>query len=73
MNIHQVFSINLKRIREERDLTQQEVADKLKISLRAYQKLEYGYKTGEDWPTPDRIKKLSKILRHPETDFFKEI
>lgn len=38
---------NLKRARKEKGLTQQQMADKLGISLRYYQNLEQGSRTGD--------------------------
>lgn len=38
---------NLKRARKEKGLTQQQMADKLGISLRYYQNLEQGNRTGD--------------------------
>lgn len=38
---------NLKRARKEKGLTQQQMADKLGISQRYYQKLEQGSRTGD--------------------------
>lgn len=73
-DIHAVFCKNLKRIRETRGFSQQDMADKLKLKhLQSYQETEYGYKKGLAWPTPERIKKLAKILKCKPTDFFKEV
>lgn len=38
---------NLRKARKEKGLTQQEVADQLKISLRYYQNIEAGDRTGD--------------------------
>lgn len=38
---------NLKRARKEKGLTQQQMADKLGISQRYYQKIEQGSRTGD--------------------------
>jgi transcriptional regulator with XRE-family HTH domain len=73
MDIHQVFCTNLSKIRSNRRLTQQEMADKLNVSLNYYQQLEYGYQTGRQWPRPEKIKRLAKTLKCKPTDFFKEI
>jgi transcriptional regulator with XRE-family HTH domain len=73
MNIHQVFCKNLALIRSDRGLTQQAMADRLKINLQSYQLLEYGWKNGTDWPRPERIQKLAKALKCKPTDFFKEL
>lgn len=48
---------NLKRARKEKGLTQQEVADRLDISLRYYQQIEQGARTGDYtiWDTLEDI------------------
>jgi transcriptional regulator with XRE-family HTH domain len=72
-DIHAVFCSNLKRIRKAKGLTQQDMADKLKIkNVQTYQEIEYGYLKGLAWPRPDRIKQLAKALKCKPTDFFKE-
>ena len=38
---------NLKKARQEKHLTQQQVADRLRISLRYYQNIEQGSRTGD--------------------------
>jgi len=70
VDIHQVFCTNLSRIRVEQGLTQQDMADKLGTTLNYYQQIEYGYKTGRQWPRPEKIKKLSKILKRDPREFF---
>ena len=40
---------NLKRARKEAGMTQQQVADRLGISLVYYQKIEAGDRTGDFW------------------------
>ena len=73
-DIHTVFCRNLKLIRESKGLTQQDMADHLKLkSVQSYQEVEYGFKKGLAWPRPDRIRKLARILKCKPTDFFKEI
>lgn len=72
-DIHAVFCRNLKAIREAKGLTQQDMADHLKLkNLQSYQEVEYGFKSGLAWPRPDRIKKLARILECKPTDFFKD-
>lgn len=55
------------------ELTQQEVADRVGITLSYYQKIEYGYISGTRWPSPDMIKRLAKAMKCKQTDFFKEL
>ena len=40
------YTINLRNLREDHDLTQQQVADELGIGVRYYQSIEAGEKTG---------------------------
>lgn len=51
---------NLKNARRESKLTQQNVADKLGISLRYYQNIEQGTRTG-DFEIWDSLEDLFKI------------
>lgn len=57
---------NLKKARQEAGMTQQEVADRLGISLNYYQKIEAGDRTGDFtlWDTLEDITKIhQRILR----------
>lgn len=64
---------NLRRARKERGMTQQQVADQLGISLRYYQNIEAGSRTGDFaiWDTLEDIigihqRKLREIVNtHP--------
>ncbi|WP_413581109.1 hypothetical protein [Bdellovibrio sp. HCB288] len=42
-------------------------------SIRYAQALEYGYKTGRHWPSPEKLRKLAKLLKCDTVDFFKPI
>lgn len=57
---------NLKAARKAAGLTQQQMADKLQISLRYYQQIEAGVRTG-DYSIWDRLEEITqthqKILR----------
>lgn len=70
-DIHKVFCRNLAVLRGKRGLSQEKMSEKLDIGIRAYQKIEYGYKTGTHWPSPDRLRSLAKILKCDTVDFFK--
>lgn len=64
---------NLKHARINAGMTQQQVADKLEISLRYYQKIEAGERTG-DFDIWDMLEDITgihqRILR--QTDFVQE-
>lgn len=51
---------NLKNIRKEKGLTQQQVADELGISLRYYQKIEQGSRTG-DFDIWDKLEDITGV------------
>lgn len=53
-----LFSVQLRHHREACDLSQQELAEKIKIGYRTYQR----YETGESTPSLDIIFQLSKVL-----------
>ena len=57
---------NLKTARKEKGLTQQQVADRLNISLRYYQKIEAGVATGsfEIWDVLEDLLEIhQRVLR----------
>ena len=64
---------NLKKARQDLGMTQQEMADKIGITLRYYQKIESGDRTG-DFGIWDRLEDITgihqRILRR--TDLCKE-
>lgn len=54
-----VFAENMKKCRLECKLTQQQVADKLKIHQATYA----GYESGKHSPDPETIVKLAEIFK----------
>ncbi|HEY8272174.1 MAG TPA: helix-turn-helix transcriptional regulator [Pseudobdellovibrionaceae bacterium] len=66
-SIQLVFSSNLKRLRQKRKLTQEELAEAVDCSPRYIQMLE----AGKSWPRLKVIQALSKCLRVKETDLFR--
>lgn len=58
---------NLRRLREEKQYSQQKIASKLKISQQAYAKWE----TGESMPRAEKLPQLAKILGCSVDDLFK--
>ena len=55
------FSENLRKARENKGLTQQQVADSMGISKSTY----CGYETGKRQPDVAKIKELSRVLGTP--------
>ncbi len=68
-NIRKTFSKNLKRIRTKKGLTQEELAEKLDISVRYIQYLE-----GRNTPNVklDTIASLAKALKVKYFSFFRD-
>lgn len=64
--IREIFKRNLKLARTSRKLTQKDVADRLKVEPRYYQKIEYG----EVWPSPEYVKRLCKAIGCEERELF---
>lgn len=63
--------INLQRARKAKGLTQQQTADKLNISLRYYQQIEQGTRTGsfDIWDTLEDVTGVhQRILREINPD-----
>lgn len=52
------FSRNIYKLRESLNLNQDEVADRLGVNLRTYQKYEYG----QAYPRPDKMSRLAEIF-----------
>jgi transcriptional regulator with XRE-family HTH domain len=59
MDIFRVFAGNLVRLRNERGLTQAQLAERADLSLTTIQ----GYEAGRQWPEKERVKILAKALR----------
>jgi transcriptional regulator with XRE-family HTH domain len=55
----EIFTFNLRRLREERGYTQADAAEKTGYSVRGYQK----YEQGESEPTPDVLDRFAKAFR----------
>lgn len=68
-NARKLFSKNLKRLRVKKDLTQEELAEKLGITARYVQKLE-----GVRCPNVkiDTIADIAKTINVRMSDFFQE-
>ncbi len=66
--ITEKVSAVLKKCREEKGLSQSELADILQIGLRSYQR----YESGESKPTIDMAFHLSKVLKFELKDLFDE-
>lgn len=62
---------NLQNARKEKGLTQQQVADKLGISLRYYQNIEAGDRTG-DYDIWDNLEDIFKIHQRILREFAKK-
>lgn len=63
--------VNLQRARKAKGLTQQQTADKLNISLRYYQQIEQGTRTGsfDIWDTLEDVTGVhQRILREINPD-----
>lgn len=63
--------INLQRARKAKGITQQQTADKLNISLRYYQQIEQGTRTGsfDIWDTLEDVTGVhQRILREINPD-----
>lgn len=62
-----VFRENLKRIRKSMGMTQAEMAEKVDISVRGYQK----YEQGESVPRPDTMAAIAKALDCTVADLYR--
>ena len=69
MQIRKLFSKNLKQLRTKKNLTQEELAEKLDISVRYIQQLE-----GRNCPNVklETIADLAKALSGKPIEFFRE-
>lgn len=71
MERDKAMRLNLQAARKSKGLTQQAVADKLSVSLRYYQQIEQGTRTGsfEIWDTLEDITEVhQRILREINPD-----
>ena len=68
-NIRKLFSKNLRRIRERKGYTQEDLAEALNINTRYIQRLE-----GKDCPSVriDTVQALAKVLSARFYEFFEE-
>jgi transcriptional regulator with XRE-family HTH domain len=57
-NTREIFTTNLRRLRNERDLTQDEAAVLIDTSSRYYQRLEHG----KSFPSPEYIDRICKAF-----------
>lgn len=62
--LHKRFCKNARRIREEQEMTQQEVAERLKVSRPYVAELE----AGRHAPSLDLVERIAKALKVPATD-----
>ena len=61
------FSMNLKKIREDRGLSQSDLAEMIDVRRQAIWGLENG-----NWPAHQTVVKLAKALKCEETDLFRD-
>ncbi len=66
MNIRQIVSANLRQHRKARDLTQQELADKIDKSMKTVS----DYEVGRMMPSYDTVEKIAEVLGIPEAALF---
>lgn len=66
--IAEIFAINLKRFRETRGYTQEELAHRVGVTMPALQNWEYQKK----WPKAESIDRLAKVLGVSISDLFEE-
>ncbi len=66
--IVEIFAINLKRFRESRGFTQEELAHRVGVTMPALQNWEYEKK----WPKAESIDRLAKVLNVTVAELFEE-
>jgi transcriptional regulator with XRE-family HTH domain len=66
VDIAEVLAVNMRRLRSEKGLTQQQLADKSKLSMGTIQ----GYEGKRRWPEKLYLEAIAKALSVPETEFF---
>lgn len=62
------FGDTVRRLRQERDMTQAQLAEKLDVSMSYVCKVENGKLASGDYPSERFIKKLSKTLKADEDE-----
>lgn len=67
-SISQCFGENVRRLRLEQDLTQEDFAKKAGLSISFLQNIEYGKK----WAAPKTVKTLANALRVEESELFRD-
>jgi len=67
MKIRDVFATNLRRLRHEKGMSQEELADRAKINRTYVSKLE----TAATWAGLEIIAKLAKVLRVEPAELLK--
>lgn len=68
-DLKKIVGQRLQRLRLEKNLTQEQMGEKLNLSTSAYCKIEYG----ETDLTLTRLSKIAEILNMPATDLFCKI
>lgn len=66
--IEAIFAENLRRLRKDRGFAQGELAERLGIALRTYQKFEYD----GAWPSADAVNALANHLGCSPAEFFRD-
>lgn len=66
--IREIFTKNLKRMRNDAGYSQQALADKVEITLSGYTQIEYG----KVWPKPETLEMLSRALGAPVYELFRD-
>lgn len=62
------LGLKIKALREGKNISREQIVDKLPMSLNTYKKIEYGDKT----PTLDELKLISDILKVDPAVFLKD-
>jgi transcriptional regulator with XRE-family HTH domain len=66
--ICKILADNLRRLRNEREITQEELAEKADVSSTSIQ----GYETGRTWPSVEVIENMAKALRIEDYKLFEK-
>jgi len=67
-NLRVTFGKNLRRVRRQKDLTQEQLAEAAEISIEFLSNIERGINA----PSFETIQKLSKVLGVPASVFFED-